>query len=174
MTKHSMNLSVQTTVTTHSTCWRTPAWMYQQWADGGRLENCNISPNPTHNPGMSSLICKCWKMVSHLAEAFFDGAEVWKNVIPHHRVFLALHPDHRAHRTTISQRTTYAWQTVVWDQTKSFITSCVCEIQMAHVNICEGNFEHTVWASQLPVDGCVNSGQSLAGCFLLKGFMLNC
>lgn len=35
-------------------------------------------------------------MLSDLAEAFFDGAEVWQNVILHHSVFLALHPDGRA------------------------------------------------------------------------------
>jgi len=29
----------------------------------------------------------------HLAEAFFDGAEIWKNIIPHQTVFLTLHPE---------------------------------------------------------------------------------
>ena len=30
---------------------------------------------------------------SHLAEAFFDGAEIWKNIILHHNVVLPLHPE---------------------------------------------------------------------------------
>ncbi len=42
---------------------------------------------------------------SHLAEAFFDGAEIWKNIIPHHSVFLPLHPDNRPHRTAVSSGT---------------------------------------------------------------------
>lgn len=32
---------------------------------------------------------------SHFAEALFDGAEVWKNIILHHSVFLSLQPDNR-------------------------------------------------------------------------------
>lgn len=44
-------------------------------------------------------------MFPHLAEAFFDGAEVGKDVVPHHSVFLPLQPDIRQalalHRLTL-------------------------------------------------------------------------
>lgn len=32
------------------------------------------------------------KVFSHLTEALFDGTEIWKNIIPHHSVFLPLQP----------------------------------------------------------------------------------
>lgn len=42
---------------------------------------------------------------SHLAEAFFDGAEIWKDIIPHHGVFLPLQSDNR--RALATQLTSY-------------------------------------------------------------------
>lgn len=58
-------------------------WTERQEDQGTAL--CNHNPN----------------VFSHLAEAFFDGAEVWKDIIPHHVVFLPLQPDNRQALATL-------------------------------------------------------------------------
>lgn len=52
-------------------------------------------------PGHASLCNHNSIVFSHLAEAFFDGAEVWKDIIPHHTVFLPLQPDNRQALATL-------------------------------------------------------------------------
>lgn len=42
--------------------------------------------------------------VSHLAEAFLNGAEIWKHVIPHRRVLLALGPDKPQQVSSVNQQ----------------------------------------------------------------------
>lgn len=66
---------------------------------------------------------KYWRMFSHLAETFFDGAEIWKNIIPHHRVFLPFHPDNRAHRTSCQgppDATLTCSMMMLWEQRMCF------------------------------------------------------
>lgn len=52
-------------------------------------------------PGRTLLCHHNSNVSSHLAEAFFDSAEVWKDIIPHHGVFLPLQPDNRQTLATL-------------------------------------------------------------------------